>query len=159
MSPVRRKWGRRTAIFAVAVAVPYLLLRHFDFGPRLVPFALLVAVGFAGVLVVLDTLEDRTGEWQVGAGSTGREVGGDPRLAAYLRIVESHLTAGSPDGVLRDRLAALADRRLRQRYGVRRPSPEAAHLLGPELTEILASPARRLTVPQLNRLLDRIEDL
>lgn len=159
MSRLRGKWWRRAATFVAAVAGPYVVLRVFDFGPRLVPFALLVAVGFAALFVVLDALDDWRAEWQVGAGATGREMRGDPRLTTYLRIVDGHLSAQVPDVLLRDRLAELTDRRLRQRYGVRRPSPEATDLLGPELSEILAAPAQRLTVPQLDRLLDRIETL
>jgi hypothetical protein len=48
---------------------------------------------------------------------------------------------------------------LRQRHGIGREDPTAAGLLGPELTAVLTSPPRRLSRPEIERCVRRIEEL
>ena len=64
--------------------------------------------------------------------------GADARLAAYVRLVEDHLTSRTPDGALRDRLVTLS---------------------GQRLAEELGGPPRRLSPAQIDDYLRRIEEL
>jgi hypothetical protein len=64
-----------------------------------------------------------------------------------------------PDATLRDRLAALADRRLRQRHALRLRDPAATDLLGAETATILTGEPRRLAREQIEDCVRRIEGL
>ena len=70
---------------------------------------LLVALVVARGRLVLDALADAGPRWAVEAARPSRPPGQDPR-PAYLSLLESHVTARTPDGALRDRFAELADR-------------------------------------------------
>jgi hypothetical protein len=85
--------------------------------------------------------------------------GSDVRLAAYVRLVENHLTARTPDHGLRDRLGALCDERLERRRGLRRTDPAARGLLGGDLLRYLEGPPRRLSRDEIDDYLRRIEEL
>jgi hypothetical protein len=104
-------------------------------------------------------LADPGPSWTVEAVHPARPPGQDARTARYLSLLESHLTARTPDGTLQDRLGTLADLVLRQRHGVGRGDPAAPALMGPELTAVLASPPRRLSRPEIARCVQRIEEL
>src|SRR5213079_1644493 len=121
--------------------------------------ALVVAlvVGAAGLLVDVTSVEPA-----VWTESTERETGLgrlDPRTAAYLRILESHLSARETDVALRARLRDLTDGTLRARHDLEVDDPRAQELLGSELCTVLTGPPRRLHPDEIERCVKRIEEL
>jgi hypothetical protein len=130
-----------------------------DFEPDPLRLGLVVALVVATWGLVLDSLADAGPSWTVEAAHPARPPGQDARTARNLSLLENHVTARTPDGALRDRLAALADLVLRQRHGVGREDPAAAALLGPDLTAVLGAPPRRLSRSEIERCVQRIEDL
>jgi hypothetical protein len=85
--------------------------------------------------------------------------GADAQLASYVRLIESHLTAGHPDDALRHRLQVLCDERLALRRGLTRDDPEARDLLGDALLRDLAARSPRLSRATIDEHLTRIEQL
>jgi hypothetical protein len=130
-----------------------------DFEPDALRLALVVALVVVTWALVLDSLADAGPSWEVDAAHPTRPPGQDPRTARYLSLLESHVTARTPDGALQDRIAALADLALRQRHGLGRDDPAADGLLGPDLAAVLAAPPRRLSKAEIDRCVRRIEEL
>lgn len=157
MNP-RRWWWRLVAgvLSFAALDVGFVLV---DFEPDPLRLGLVVALVVATAALVLDALADPGPSWTVDVAHPARPPGQDARTARYLSLLESHLTARTPDGALRDRLASLADLVLRQRHGVGREDPAAAELMGAELTAVLASPPHRLSRSEIERCVQRIEEL
>ncbi len=126
---------------------------------------LLVALVVAVVQLLsgaLGTEEPVLRLWAVDVEDPLRPAGQDARLSYLVQVIAQHQVARHPDGRLVECLAELADRRLLQRHGVRRQDePErTAELLGPELSRILTdAPGRRLSPPEIDRHLQRIEAL
>ncbi len=86
----------------------------------------------------------------------------DGRLWALERVVSGHLTSREPTSALALQLRELADRRLALRHGVRWDTDRARtiDLLGPELVALVeARPPRRMTLRQIDAVLQRIEDV
>jgi hypothetical protein len=142
--------------------------------PTLAVTAVSQSAGFAALLVVLavavsglvrDSRDAHTGapDWSTPAPRATVPAGGDARLAAYVRLVEAHLSARAPDPELRDRLAALCDQRLERRHGLDRRDPAARDavrgLLGDRLLSDLTGPPRRLRPVEVDEHLRRIEAL
>lgn len=147
---------RLAAAYVVTLVLTTLLA--WDPDPvRLALVFLVVAVSGSVVLRLLDPA-DRDG-WGVITTSPRAESGRDQRTMLYLRIISGHLTTRTPDGVLRDRVADLADRTLAQRHGLRLGDPRATALLGDELVDVVSGEPRLLDVARLDRLLTRIERL
>lgn len=144
---------------ALLTAVLYVAFTLLEFEPHLVPLALLVVVAVAAVGLFVDGLGVDDQSWTVQVERWAKEPGLDPRFSLYLRTIESHLTAQTPDATLRDRFADLAGRRLEQRHGVRLGDPRAGELLGPDLTAVLDGPPRRLSRAEIDRCVQRIEEL
>jgi hypothetical protein len=121
--------------------------------------ALLVALGTAVLaLVNVGSVNDGP-DWSVESIQPLAPPGQDTRLAMYTRVISGHLDARTPDGTFRDRVADLADRRLRQRHGVGLADPRARTLLGDEVADILRGPPRRLSREQIDRCVTTIEEL
>ncbi|HET8602587.1 MAG TPA: hypothetical protein VFM09_01545 [Marmoricola sp.] len=82
-------------------------------------------------------------------------------LGRYQRLLEQHWTARRLDDGLQRRLLALAERRLLQSRGLTRDTDpeEVRRRLGPELGSLEARAPRRLTPAQIDRIIDRIEEL
>jgi hypothetical protein len=157
--PVRRRWWRRVLTLAALVVLLYVVLVLTDFQPRPVPLVLLCLVAAAMAWTVFEVLEDDSLTWDIPIESTTWERARDPRYATYVRLIESNLTARTPDRAVQDRLAQIADRTLRLRHGLGRADPAAHELLGPDLAEVLDGPARRLPLTELDRCLTKIEEL
>ena len=157
MNP-RRWWWRLVggALIFAGLDVGFVVV---DFEPDPLRLGLVVALVVATWALVLDALADPGPSWTVDAVHPARPPGQDARTARYLSLLESHLTARTPDGALQDRLGTLADLVLRQRHGIGRGDPAAAGLMGPELTAVLTAPPRRLTRPEIERCVRRIEEL
>lgn len=156
---IRVRWWRRLAGGVVAFAALETVLVLVRADPDAVRLALLVATCVAVLGLLLDALSDGGVRWDVEVERPSGREHRDPRLAGYLRLLEAHAAARSPDPVLRDRLATLADRVLAQRHGLGRADPGATALLGPEVLAVLTGPPRRLTPAEIDRCLTRIEEL
>ena len=154
----RGLWWRLAGAALMTVGL-YVLFLVLEFEPHALPLALLVAVSVAAVGLVVDGLGTGDQSWTVEITRPATPPGQDPQFSRYLRTIESHLTAQTPEPALRDRLGELAARRLEQRHGVRRDDPRADVLLGPDLTAVLDGPPRRLTRAEIDRCVRRIEEL
>lgn len=135
-----------------------LLLARFDFEPNHLRLALLLLLVAVVAALLRVSLVDREPDWQARDLRPMTVSGSDRRLAAYVRLIESHRTAATPDPALRDQLATLGDERLRRR-GLDRGDPAAAELLGADLMRDLTGPARRLSLAEIARYVERIEGL
>ena len=156
---MRHTWVTRLGWLLAAVVGFNLALVVLDYEPRLVRVTLLTTLCIAVTWVVADVLGDLGPGWRVRLDAPLTEPGHDHRLAAYLRVVEGHLTSSTPDAGLRDRLARLVDHRLARRHGLRRHDPEAVERIGPDLLAVLDGPPRRLSAAEIDRHLRRIEEL
>lgn len=162
--PERVRWWRRVAL---AVAVWFLLcagalLLHAQ--PR--PALLALAVGAAGgtAVLFLDLSDGTPGAaWTFQAEDPVRARSEDFRSAVLLRLVSGHLDSRETRDHLRNHLVQLADRRLVAHHGVSRlADPErAGALMAPELAAFVSAspPYRRMSLAQINRLIDQIEEL
>jgi hypothetical protein len=83
----------------------------------------------------------------------------DPRTAAYLRIIEGHLSSREVDTALRYRLRQLTDQTLRARHDLTLDDPRAEELLGHELRRVLTEAPTKLNTDQIERCVKRIEEL
>lgn len=154
-----RRWLWRALTFGVLFGVADVALVRLDFAPDHLRLLLLMAVGFVVLLLLLDALSDDSPGWNDDPVRPMAVAGSDHRLAGYVRLIESHLTAAVVDAGVRDRLALLCDERLARRHGLTRQDPAARELLGDALLRDLAGPARRLTRAQIGQHLERIERL
>ena len=152
-------WRRWLISTAAAFGLMWVLLAVLDTGPR--PGRLLLLVTFATAVAALVAvgLVGEGPDWDVHASQSATPAGQDHRLGMYTRVITGHLDARLPDPGLRDRFAALADRRLRQRHGVGLHDTEAADLLGEESHRILTGPVRRLSRDEIERCVREIEEL
>jgi hypothetical protein len=162
---MRRRWVRRGVTALGVFGVLQVVLTWARFGPQPLRLGLLVLLGVAVSGLVRDGLDARAGapDWSVPAPPPSVPAGGDTRLAAYVRLVDAHLSARTPDAELRNRLAALCDQRLERRHGLDRTDPAAEGavlaLLGERLLADLAGPPRRLRQDEVEDHLRRIEAL
>jgi hypothetical protein len=149
-------WSVATALLLGAVVgVLQLNGNTWHFWPLVL---LVVFVTSVLALVNLATVTEGS-DWSVGSVQALAPPGQDSRLAMYTRAIIDHLDARTPDSTLRDRLAALADRRLRQRHALHLQDAAAANLLGVEVSSILTGSPRRLTRDEIDRCVRRIEEL
>jgi hypothetical protein len=154
-----RRWWRRLAAGVLLFGVLDVVLVLADTGPDAGRLALVVVTCVAALGVVLDALSESSPSWNVEVVHASAGRGGDPRLTRYVDLIEAHLSARSDDTALRDRLGALTDQVLRQRYGIECHDPRAEALIGPELDAVISGPARRLSPSDIDRCLTRIEEL
>jgi hypothetical protein len=160
-----RRWVLRGLVALGVFGLLHVTFTWTRLGPQPLRLGLLVLLGVAVAGLVRDALEAGTGApgWTAQPPRPMVPVGGDLRLAAYVRLVDGHLTAAGPDPALRNRLAALCDERLERRHGLDRADP-AAHerlreLLGERLLDDLAGAPRRLRRDEIDDHLRRIEEL
>ncbi len=153
-----RLWWRAAGALAV-FGVLEVVLTWLDFRPDALRLGLLVTLCVATAWLVWDSLGDSGPGWPAASNRATVPPGSDRRLASYVRLLEGHLTADTPDRALRDRLAALCDERLERRHGLRRTDPGAESLLRADLLRDLAGPPRRLRASEIDDYLRRIEDL
>lgn len=156
---MRRRWVWRALTFVVLFGALDIALVLLDFAPDHLRLLLLAALAFAVGVLLLDALADDAPAWRDETVRPMTSPGDDTRLGAYVRLIESHLTAAAPDAALRDRLAALCDERLGRVHSLTRQDPRAEELLGADLLRDLAGPVRRLRRTEIDRHLERIEDL
>jgi hypothetical protein len=150
----------RTLAWIVATYVVVLVVTRvlgLEPDPLLLALSVALAAGFLGLTLV--GLRNESAFWDVDATTMSAQSGHDARFAATVRVVDGHLHAREPDGILRDRLSLLADRTLTLRHGIGLDDPRAADLLGPAVMAVLRGPVRRLGVPEIDATLTRIEEL
>ncbi|HEY3017173.1 MAG TPA: hypothetical protein VGJ41_18800 [Nocardioides sp.] len=154
---------RRWTGFVVLALVVYAGLLFFTgllkWGPDPIRLALVVGLALSVIWLVLAVLRPAGPSWVVDSVAPAGPPGRDAVYATYLRLIDSHLTMATPDGVLRDRLLGLADRRLRQHHGFGLRDPRAGELLGDELAETLTGAPRRMSLTEMERHVTRIEEL
>lgn len=153
------RWKRRALAALLGFTVLYLVTVLVDFEPDALRLALVVALAVAGAGLLLDALADSGASWHLDAARPVLPQGQDPATARYRSLLESHVASASPDAGVRDRFASLAELVLRQRHGIDLSDPGAAARLGPELAAFLAAPPRRLSRREIERHLQRIEEL
>jgi hypothetical protein len=154
-----RRWWWRLAVGLLAFAVIEAAVRitHGQADElRLALVVLLVVVASAvllGASGVGPAVWTTRAEPEVGLSQV------DPRTAAYLRIIEGHLSAREADRGLQGRLRELADQTLRARHDLELDDPRADELLGHEVREILTEAPRKLHPDEIARCVTRIEEL
>jgi len=157
-------WIARVAVSFAAWLVITAGVRFFGGTAQPSAVALYVAVGAALLWLFIDVSADaETSPWPQAREEPVRDPGEDPRLGQLRRVVGQNFDSREVGDTLYRRLAELADQRLVARHGITREAdPEtAARLLGPELMAVADAhaPYRRLTIAQIDLLLQRIEDL
>jgi len=154
-----RRWWWRIAVGVLAFAGIEVAVTLVDGEADELRLALVIAL----VVVACGLLVDAAAVEPAGWGSWTETESGlprlDPRTASYLRILESHVSARDADLALRGRLHELADRTLRARYDLTVDDPRAEELLGPDLREVLTAPAHKLDAEEIERCVQRIEEL
>jgi hypothetical protein len=154
-----RFWWRWLLATAVVFGAAWVLLAALDTGPRPGRLLLLVTVLMAVLALVNVSMVGDGPDWTVDTAQPVAAPGQDTRLGMYARVIAGHLDARQSDPTLRDRLADLADRRLRQRHGLTLRDAGTADLLGPDVADILTGPARRLSRREIETCVARIEEL
>jgi hypothetical protein len=100
--------------------------------------------------------------WRAAVHDSGSVAAQDGRLWALERVVSGHLTSREPTSALALQLRGLADRRLALRHGVHWDTDRArtVDLLGTETVDLVeARPPRRMSLQQIDAVLQRIEDV
>ena len=155
----RVHWGRRAALALVVGAVVLTVGELAEAGLDPVRVSLLVVLAVAAAGFVLDALGEPAPTWGSEVRRPPTPRGLDLQTQRYLSVLESHLAATYPDRALRDRLVLLAERTLQVRHGEPLDSERGRELLGPALSALVHEPARRLTRPEIERHVQRIESL
>ena len=165
--PRIRSWAF-TAVGAVLIAIAGAgTLAASGWDVRLSPVLALAAAGALATGLVLEVLGPAhlpTGRrpadpWRLRHAVPYAPPGRDTRVLRDAGAITRELTAGLPVPELHHRLAELAEDRLRTAYGVSLGDRRAGELLGDRAHSLLTGPPRRLGVPDLTHLLERIEDL
>jgi hypothetical protein len=157
-------WRNRIAgLFAVWLVIAVITWLAGN-RPALGLLALVLTVAAALLWLLLDVSADAEPTiWPSPVDLPVRPPGEDVRLSRLHHLVEQHQSAHEVSDGLHRELTRLADQRLVGKYGVSlRADPDrAARHLGPELTAVVTrrAPYPRLSIQQINTLLDRIEAL
>jgi hypothetical protein len=155
----RRRWTWRLLLAVLAYGASWAGLSALDDDPDPLRLALVVGLLVCAGALMVDSATVVAASWPVHPAPTTGLGRADPRTAAYIRLIEGHLTAAEPDRALRDRLRTLTDQVLRVRTDLELADPRADEVLGPQLEDVLKGPVRRLRVEEINRCLRRIEEL
>jgi hypothetical protein len=154
-----RRWWWRVAVGLIAFVGIEAAVRVTHGQADDLRLGLVVALVVVAAAVLVDASHVAPAAWttraEPGAGLSRL----DPRTAAYLRIIESHLSARQADRGLQGRLRELADQALRARHDLTLDDPRADALLGPEVRLMLSEAPRKLHPDEIERCVARIEDL
>lgn len=158
MTAVRRWWFRVAAgVLAFAAVEAATLAVHGEADELRLALVVALVVGAAALLI--DSTGVEPAAWTNHIETEGGLGRLDPRTAAYVRILESHLSARESDVALRGRLRELADQTLRARHDLGVDDPRAADLLGSDLRRVLTEPPSRLDPDRIELCVKRIEEL
>lgn len=152
------RWVARglLALIAVLILIAFARIEHTS--PLLIPMVLLVCAVVAIAGMVVDSAGAAPATWEIDTEYGAVSVGQDQGLAGNARLLENHLSARTPDPLLRGRLSRMTDDRL-ARVGLRRGDPGVAQRLGPTLTGVLDGPPRTLRLSEIEECIRRIEEL
>jgi hypothetical protein len=154
-----RQWLIRIP-FAIAITiVTWVVATVMDFRPDIALLTLYVAVGTALFSVAYQSFGDSPVGWEPQETVSMRPLGHDSGTNSAMRMLENHLTTSEPTSLVRDRLARLAEARMRQNHGVGLSDPGAAGLLDDQTLQALRGPVRRLNKNEIDRIVTRIEEL
>lgn len=155
-----RRWRWRVA-FLVAVLVGGWVLTQpiLDIELDAARVALMVVLLVTAWWLLFDQLAPPAPRWAAGVARPVVPRGQDLRTQRYLSVIENHLVAGHPDRSLATRLLLVADGTLRARHGESVHTPEGEAMLGADIVALLHEPAHRLTKSEIERCVQRIENL
>ena len=85
--------------------------------------------------------------------------GQDAGLSTWVHTIENHLASDDPNDGVRTQLASTVGTRLRRTHGFSLSDPRARDALGDELHDFLTGPRRGLRRGELDRHVERIEQL
>jgi hypothetical protein len=139
-SRLSRPWRNRLFIAAFIGSVSYVLALLLRFGPRPVPFVVMMAIVLSLMWLALDISDADPAPWVPSLPVVSDR---SDQATSDLRILSGHQQASVPTEALRDRLVALARGR----------DPDLAAQLRAEL-----DPVRRLSPAEIDRILTRIEE-
>jgi hypothetical protein len=159
MRSVNGFWWRWLAVTLLAFGATWGLMAAFDVHARPWRLLLLVAVVMAVLALANVSVVSEGPDWTVDSIQSIAPPGQDTRLGMYTRVISGHLDARRLDPSLRDRLADLADRRLRQRRGIGLRDPGAVDALGDDVSAILTGAPRRLSRAEIETCVRTIEEL
>jgi hypothetical protein len=155
----RRQWLIRIPFVIVITLVTWVVATVMDFRPDLALLTLYVAVGTALFSVAYTSFGDAPVGWEPQETVSMRPLGQDAGTNSAMRMLENHLATSEPTAMVRDRLARLAEARMRQDHGIGLSDPEAVDLLDDQTLHLLRGPVRRLTKKEIDRIVTRIEEL
>jgi hypothetical protein len=154
-----RQWLVRIPFVVGITVVAWVVATLMDYRPDLPLLALYIGVATALFTVAYQSFGDAPVGWAPQETVSMRLLGQDSGTNSAMRMLESHLTAAEPTPMLRDRLARLAEARMRQRHGFGLTDPEAKDLLGERTLGVLQGPVRRLSKADIAEAVTRIEEL
>jgi len=158
--PTPERLGLRFLLAVTTYAGVLGATAAFGLEPQPVLLALVVALMATGLWLLFDALADETTPWTIDPLTVSAQVGRDARFDSYVRVIHGHLTAREPTPLLQERLAAVAQSVLEQRYGLVLEDPRASELLGPQVLGVLQAPAHhRLSLAEIERCVTGIEEL
>ncbi len=154
-----RRWWWRVAVGLLAFAGIEAAVRLTHGQADELRLALVVVLVVVASSVLLDASVVAPAVWRTTAEPEAGLSRLDPRTAAYLRILEGHLSAREADGALQGRLRELAEQTLRARHDLALDDPRADELLGHEVRRMLTEAPRKLHPEEIERWVRGIEDL
>jgi len=154
----RRWWLRLAGGLAAFVGIE-IAVRIIHGEADELRLALVVALVVCASALLVDATSVEPAVWSVSTEADSSLSRLDPRTAAYLRVLEGHVSAREADVALRGRLRELTDQTLRIRHDLEVDDPRAEELLGHELRTVLTGPPRKLHPDEIERCVKRIEEL
>lgn len=167
---LRLRWWGSTAVGAALIAVTGAgTLAASGWDVRLGPVILLAVAGalaFALLLEVFGPAHLPTGHrhrhadpWRLRHAVPYAAPGRDARVLRDALAITREVSGREPVPDLHERLASLAQDRLRAAYGVDLGDHRSRELLGERAHTLLAGPPKRLRLADLTHIIDRIEEL
>lgn len=156
---MRRRWAGRLGAWLVVTGAVALALQVTGFDPVMSRVVLLGAVLASLAWVCVDVLVDAGPGWGVRVEPAVPETRADRRLAAYQRMLTSHLTGAAEDTTLRDALVQLTRRSLAQRHHLDLDDPAAGPRIHPDLRALAGTQPRRMSPAEIATHLRHIEEI
>jgi len=153
------RWWLRIVVLIASAAAVLWIGEKLEMDPDPVRVVLITAAVVVLVGLLLDAAPPPAPGWRLEEAHVTDFHRRDPRTAANLRILEHHLAMSTADSALRDRLADLAEQVLLVRHGEHPETARAYQLMGSELTAVVNDPPRKLRREEIERCVQRIEEL
>ena len=153
------RWVRRVALTAAVATGVVAGATLLKFEPEPVRVVLLTVLALAGAWAVAAAQSRDAVIWYAAPTHPPVTRGRDRTTQTHLRHLEDHQASRHPDPVVRDTIAALADRMLQLRHDVRLHSERGRELLGPTVCQVVDGPVVRLSPRHIDTCLRTIEEL